>query len=70
MAIKEIENSLSRRSLVTSICKSPKKPQRKPNPRARDVSGSNVKAASFSFNLAKAFLNSSNSLVSIGYSPQ
>ena len=40
--------SLSRRSSIISICKSPKKPQRKPKPSATEVSGSNIKAASLS----------------------
>ena len=70
VAIKSIPNSLSILSSMISICNNPKKPQRNPNPKALDVSGSKVSAASFNFSLFKASLKSSNLLDSMGYNPQ
>ena len=66
VAITSISNSRFIRSIVTSICNNPRKPVLKPNPKATDVSGSKVRAASFNFNLSNASLNSSNWLFSIG----
>ena len=40
--------SRSRRSRTMSMCRRPRKPQRKPKPRASEVSGSHESAASFS----------------------
>ncbi len=51
-------NSLSKRSKVISMWSKPKKPHLKPKPKASEVSGSNSKAASFSFNFSKASLRS------------
>ena len=45
-------NSRSRRSCTISMCRSPKKPQRKPNPNATDDSGWNVNEASFNCNFS------------------
>jgi len=36
------------------MCSSPKNPQRKPKPKASDVSGSKVKEASFNWSFSKA----------------
>ena len=41
---------------MISMCKSPKKPQRKPKPSAIELSGSNESAASLSFNFKSASL--------------
>ncbi len=47
-------NSLSTRSWIISICKSPKKPHLKPKPKAADDSGSNINAASLSLSFIRA----------------
>ena len=70
VATTSILNSLLIRSIVTSICKSPKNPVLNPKPSATDVSGSYIKAASFNFSFASDSLNSSNLFVSRGYIPQ
>ena len=54
VAISSRSYSRSRRSRTMSMCSSPRKPQRKPKPRASDVSGSHASAASFSDNFSKA----------------
>ncbi len=59
-------NSLSSRSSIISMCKSPKKPQRKPKPKAVELSGSNVSAASFNLSFKRASLRSPNLLPSSG----
>ena len=64
-----ISNSLSSRSCMISICKSPRNPQRKPNPRATEDSGWNVREASLSCNFSREALKSSKSSLSIGYTP-
>ena len=46
--------SRSSRSWIISMCSSPKKPQRKPKPRAMEVSRSKVMEASFSFSFSRA----------------
>ena len=46
--------SRSRRSRTMSMCSSPRKPTRKPNPRASLVSGSQVSAASLSVSFSSA----------------
>ena len=59
-------NSLSNLVVIISLCKSPKNPVWKPNPKASLVSGSKVKLASFNCNFSKASLKSSYLLVSVG----
>ena len=44
-----------KRGITTSICKRPKKPQRKPKPKAWEVSASNCSEASFKRNFSSAF---------------
>ena len=51
--------SRSKRSSTTSICNKPKNQHRKPKPKAREVSGSKCRAASFNFNFDKASFKSS-----------
>ena len=63
-------NSNSNRSLIISKCNNPKKPHLKPNPNAEDVSASNVKLASFNFNLARPSFNFWYSELSTGKRPQ
>ena len=46
-------NSRSSRSWIISMCRSPKKPQRKPKPSATEVSGSKERDASFSCSFSK-----------------
>ena len=54
VVIRSRSNSLSSLSMMISKCKRPKNPQRKPKPKATEVSGSNVREASLSCNLSKA----------------
>ena len=63
-------NSLVILSFIISKCNNPRNPHLNPKPNAVDVSGSNTKEASFSFNLFNASLKSSNFVDSIGYNPQ
>ena len=63
-------NSLSSLSSTTSKCNNPKYPHLKPEPKARDVSGSYSNAESFNYNFSSAIFKFSYSLPSIGYSPQ
>ena len=62
-------NSLSKRSCIISMCNKPRKPQRKPKPKACDVSNSNVNEASFNCNFSMQSLNSSKASVSTGKIP-
>ena len=50
--IKSILNSRSIRSLMTSRCSKPRKPHRKPNPKANEVSVSKVNDESFNANFS------------------
>ena len=63
-------NSLSTRSWIISICNNPKNPHLKPNPKATDVSGSKLRAASFICNFSNASFNSSYLAPSTGYIPE
>ena len=54
VVIKSKSYSRSSRSWMISMCKSPKKPHRKPKPRATEVSGSKVREASFNCSFSKA----------------
>ena len=47
-------NSRSRRSWMISMWSIPKKPHRKPKPRATELSGSKVRLASFSCSFSSA----------------
>jgi len=60
VAIKSRLNSRSSRSLITSMCNIPKNPVLKPEPKAREVSGSNEIELSLSLSLLRASLSSSN----------
>ena len=64
-----ILNSRSSRSCTISMCRSPRKPQRKPNPRAIDDSGWNVSEASLSCSFSSEARRFSYSDGSIGYTP-
>ncbi len=55
---------------MISMCSMPRKPQRKPKPRASDVSGSKVKLASLSESFCSAVRRSSNWLWVAGKRPQ
>ena len=70
VAIIPIPNSLSIRLIIISIWSKPKNPVLNPKPRASDVSGSNVKAASLSLSLFNASFKSSNKFGSIGNIPE
>ena len=61
-----MSNSRSNRSCTISICSIPKNPQRKPKPKAAEVSGSQTREASLSCNFSMDARNSSNSVVSTG----
>lgn len=54
VVIKSISNSRSSRSCTISRCSKPKKPQRKPKPKACDTSGSNFSEASFNCSFSSA----------------
>ena len=54
---------------MTSMCKSPRYPQRNPKPRATELSGSYVKEASFKLSFSSAERSSPYSSASIGKSP-
>ena len=47
-------NSRSSRSWMTSMCSMPRKPQRKPKPRATELSGSKESEASLSLSFSSA----------------
>ena len=66
VAMRERLNSRSRRSRTISMCSRPRKPQRKPMPRAWDDSGSKVKLASLSFSRSRASRRSGSSSPSTG----
>ncbi len=59
-------NSRSKRSCTISMWSSPRKPQRNPNPRAAEVSGSYWRLASLSLSLASASRSSSYWFESVG----
>ncbi len=61
--------SRSKRSCTISMCSIPKKPQRKPKPKASELSGSKNKAESLICNFCNASRNGSKSLASIGKRP-
>ncbi len=52
------------------MCRSPRYPQRNPNPRAYELSGSKISEASLSFSLRRASFRSSYSSLNMGYSPE
>ena len=62
-------NSRDRRSWMISRCSRPRKPQRKPNPSAADVSASKWKLASFRRSLPRLSRSFSKSSASIGNRP-
>ncbi len=62
-------DSRSNRSRTMSMWSRPRKPQRKPNPSATDVSGSYWREASLSWSFASASRSSSYRFASVGYSP-
>jgi len=64
-----MSNSRSRRSCTISMWSNPRKPQRKPKPKANEDSGWKVNDASFSCNFSKDARRSSKSSASIGYTP-
>ena len=66
VAMSERSNSRSRRSRTISMCRRPRKPQRKPMPRAWEDSGSKVKLASLSLSFSSASRRSGSSSPSIG----
>ncbi|MNP51301.1 hypothetical protein D3C76_1456070 [compost metagenome] len=70
VVISAILNSRSIRSWMISMWRSPRKPQRKPKPRAVEDSGSNFREASLSTSFSKASRRSLYSVDSIGYKPQ
>src|SRR3546814_19970247 len=63
-------NSRLRRSWMISRCSRPRNPQRKPKPRAAEVSISKEKLASFSRSLPMAARSSSKAEASTGKRPQ
>ena len=63
-------NSRRRRSCTISMCRRPRNPQRKPNPRASDDSWWNVNAESFRCSFSSPCSTFGNSSVDIGYIPQ
>src|SRR5574343_1126459 len=67
--MRSISNSRSRRSCTISMCRRPRKPQRKPKPRACETSGSNCSAASFSCSFSSESRSCSYSFGSTGYKP-
>ena len=70
VAIRLRSNSRDSRSWMISRCNSPRKPQRKPKPRAADVSISNEKLASLRRSLPIAARSVSKSSASTGNRPQ
>lgn len=62
-------NSRSNRSLMTSMCRRPRKPTRKPKPRAWEVSGSHTSAGSFSDSFSSASFKGSYWSPSMGKRP-
>ena len=62
--------SRSSRSWMISRWSRPKKPQRKPKPRATEVSGSKNRDASFSWSFSRASRSSGYLAPSAGYRPQ
>ncbi len=62
--------SRSRRSRTMSMCRRPRKPTRKPKPRASEVSGSQESAASLSASFSSASRSSGKRSVSTGKRPQ
>ncbi|MNN52228.1 hypothetical protein D3C81_1669130 [compost metagenome] len=70
VVIRAILNSRSIRSWMISMCRRPRKPQRKPKPKAVEDSGSNFREASFSTSFSRASRKSLYSVDSIGYNPQ
>ncbi|MNS57542.1 hypothetical protein D3C72_904310 [compost metagenome] len=58
--------SRSRRSWMISRCNRPKKPQRKPKPKATEVSGSHWSEASFSVSFSRASRSSGYSSAEVG----
>ena len=68
--ISSMSYSRSRRSRITSRCRRPKKPQRKPKPSAADVSISVLNDASFRDSFEIASRRSSNWALSTGNRPQ
>ena len=69
VVITSISNSRYRRSWIISICNRPRKPQRKPKPSARELSGSNVSDASLSCSFSSEARKSSYWSASTGYTP-
>ena len=69
VVIRSIPYSPESRSRTTSMCKSPRNPQRKPKPSAGEDSVSKCSAASFKDSRSIAWRSSGKSAPSSGYSP-
>ena len=69
VVMRSMSYSRSRRSCTMSMCSMPRKPQRKPKPRACETSGSNCSEASLSLSFSSASRSASYSLASTGYRP-
>ncbi|MCY1294450.1 hypothetical protein D9M70_437430 [compost metagenome] len=69
VVIRSRSYSRSRRSWMISMCSMPRKPMRKPKPRASELSGSYCSAASFRVSFCSASRKSSKSSELTGNRP-